>query len=142
VVQRGAGFAFVDHTADIGVHAWGTSLGETFEQAGLALATLMGATSPATSGRPHVIRAEGPDLGGLLVAFLNELVFVCETADGVGVAALRVTHLEPRWLEAVVHLAQAVPAADGLAVKAATYHRLHVVEHEDGSAEVRVFLDV
>lgn len=142
MVQHGAGFAFVDHTADIGVHAWGTSARETFEQAGLAVATLMGATSHAGSGRPHVIHAQGPDLGGLLVAFLNELVFICETADGVGVAALRVTRMEPRWLEAVVELARAVPAADGLAVKAATYHSLHVVEHEDGSAEVRVFLDV
>jgi SHS2 domain-containing protein len=69
-------------------------------------------------------------------------VFVCETADGAGVAALRVTRLEPRWLEAVVELAPAAPTAEGLAVKAATYHGLHVVEHEDGSAEARVFLDV
>jgi len=142
VAQQGAGFAFVDHTADIGLRSWGPSLRDVFEQAGLALATLMGATSTVPHGRLQPIHAEGPDLGGLLVAFLNELVFVCETAGGTGVAALRVTRLEPRWLQGIVEMGPAEPTAEGLAVKAATYHHLHVVEHEDGSAEARVFLDV
>jgi SHS2 domain-containing protein len=142
VVQRGAGFAFVDHTADIGLRAWGPSLRDVFEQSGLALATLMGATSSASRSRLHPIRAQGPDLGGLLVAYLNELVFVCETAADAGVVALRITRLEPRWLEGVVELGRAEPTAEGLAVKAATYHHLDVVEHEDGSAEAHVFLDV
>jgi len=65
-----------------------------------------------------------------------------ETAADAGVVALRITRLEPRWLEGVVELGPAEPTAEGLAVKAATYHHLDVVEHEDGSAEARVFLDV
>lgn len=142
MIQHCAGFAFVDHTADIGFRSWGPTLRDAFEQAGLALATLMGVTATASHGRPEAIHAEGPDPGGLLVAFLNELVFVCEIADREGVCSLRITRFGPRWLEAVAELAPAAPAVDGLAVKAATYHRLHVAEHEDGSAEARVFLDV
>lgn len=142
MVQRSAGFAFVDHTADIGLRAWGPTLQDVFEQSGLALATLMGATSSGPRSRLHPIHAEGPDLGGLLVAYLNELVFVCETAGELGLVAVQISRLEPRRLRGVVELGRAEPSTEGLAVKAATYHHLHVAERDDGSAEAHVFLDV
>jgi SHS2 domain-containing protein len=133
-----AGFAYLEHTADVGIRAWGASLPEAFEQAGLGLAALMGATAPPP-GRAAPIHVEGVDPGGLLVAFLDDLVFRCEL--GAGVAGLRVTHLGPASLDAIVDLAEAPEAGEGLVVKAATFHQL-AVEEADGGAEVRVFLDV
>ena len=136
------GFAFLEHTADIGVRAWGPSIGEAFEQAGVGLATLMGMTATGHE-HEHVepIHVEGADAGGLLVALLNELVYLLETAGGEGLASLRVTRLDPASLDAAVKLAPA-RAREGLVVKAATYHRLRVFERPDGTAEARVYLDV
>jgi SHS2 domain-containing protein len=136
-----SGFAFLEHTADIGIRAWGTSLPDAFERAGVGLATLMGATA-APPGRTIPIHVEGADAGGLLVAFLDELVYRCETTEGEGLASLRVTRLDAASLDAVAEFAPTSGPGEGLVVKAATYHQLDVSERPDGTAEVRVYLDV
>ena len=136
-----SGFVFLEHTADVGIRAWGPSIHHAFQQAGAGLATLMGMTA-AGPGHVEQIHVEGTDAGGLLVALLNELVYLLETADGEGLASLRVTRLAPTSLDADAELVPTDASAEGLLVKAATYHRLDVSERPDGTAEVRVYLDV
>lgn len=136
-----SGFAFLEHTADVGIRAWGPSIRDAFEQAGVGLATLMGMTS-AGPGHAEPIHVEGADQGGLLVALLNELVYLLETADDEGMASLRITQLDPTQLDADVEVAPVRVGAEGLLVKGATYHQLEVSERPGGAAEVRVYLDV
>lgn len=138
--EPGSGFAFLEHTADVGIRAWGPSIRDAFEQAGVGLATLMGMTT-AGPGHAEPIHVEGADQGGLLVALLNELVYLLETAVGEGMASLRVTRLDPTQLDASLELAL-TGAREGLLVKGATYHQLEVSERPGGAAEVRVYLDV
>lgn len=140
-IPSAGGFAFLEHTADVGIRAWGPSISDAFEQAGVGLATLMGATAEP-SGRTEPVHVEGVDLEGLLVAFLNELIYLFEIADGEGLASLKVTRLEPTSLDADVQLAPMDTSGEGLLVKAATYHQLEVSERPDGTAEARVYLDV
>jgi SHS2 domain-containing protein len=135
------GFAFLEHTADVGIRAWAPSVAAAFEQAGQGLVTLMDASADPP-GRSRLVRVEGTDLGGLLVAFLDELIYLCETMEDEGVADVRVTRMDPAWLELVVDLAPRNDHADGLLVKAATFHQLLVDTREDGRTEIQVYLDV
>jgi SHS2 domain-containing protein len=135
------GFTFLEHTADVGIHAWGRSVAEAFEQAAIGLVTLMGriAEGPGPS-RP--IEVESLDVESLLVAFLNELVYLGETLDHEGVASVHVKYLDATTLRADVGLAPARVGGEGALVKAATYHALEVSERSDGSTDARVYLDV
>lgn len=135
------GFAFLEHTADVGILAWGPTVPDVIEQAGIGLGTLMGMVSEPP-GRTQQIRVESVDTEGSLVAFLNELIYLLETGDGEGLALVHVTHLTPTALEVLVETAPMAEDAEGLLVKAATYHQLEVTERSDGTAEARVYLDV
>jgi SHS2 domain-containing protein len=136
-----SGYVFLDHTADVGIRAWGPSAAVAFQQAGIALVALMGATAHPP-GRRKGIHVNAADREGLLVAFLDDLIYLGETETGSGVASLAITRLTPTSLDAEVEMAPLHGPSDGLVVKAATYHRLAVSEHSDGSAEVQVYLDV
>ena len=73
-----AGYELVDHTADIGVRLWAPTAEEVFEQAALALFSLV--CDPLYADEQEtvdvMIEAEARDL--LLAAWLNELLYVFE----------------------------------------------------------------
>ena len=72
------GFELVDHTADIGVRLWAPTAEEVFEQAALAMFSLV--CDPLDVGELEAVEvaleAESMDL--LLAAWLNELLSVFE----------------------------------------------------------------
>ncbi len=80
-----AGYELVDHTADIGVHAWGHTREEVFELAAEGMFSLI--CDPMTIATTQTVDVEvdatQPDL--LLAAWLNELLFRFEA----GARALR-----------------------------------------------------
>lgn len=135
-----AGFEFLEHQADVGVRAWGETLGEAYEQAAWAVADILGVRAEGP-GTHRTIRATGNDEGGLLVDFLNELLLLHETEDP-GIAAIRVRNVTRTELEAQIELAPLDDASEGIPVKAATFHQLRVEHRADGSIEARVYLDV
>ncbi len=134
------GSELLEHTADVGIRAWGDTAAEAFAQAALALAELMGIRvgGPGTRRR---VRVTAEDRAGLLVGFLNELVFVHE-AELVGLVAVDVIGLSDRHLIAEIEVAPQPAEPAGVPVKAATYHQVAVERRPDGGVEVRVFLDV
>ena len=78
-----SGFEPVEHTADVGIRARGTSLSDLFEQAARGMIGLMldpQRVRPAST-RAISARAEQPD--ELLVAWLSEILFAF---DGLGFA--------------------------------------------------------
>jgi protein archease len=142
-----AGFELLEHTADVGVRARGASLEEVFEQATLGLAEVLGAWRPAARGARwvEVVPAEGGsgDLGGLLVDWLGEVLYLLEVRDAA-LAAVRVDRVAADGAEVVgsVALAGAGGAPlGGTPVKAVTYHRLRV-ERQAGGWLAEVYLDV
>lgn len=90
----------------------------------------------------HEVRAEGVDAEALLVAWLNELIYIFDTER------LLMRHFDIRSLQrGVLHATvSGEPVAVGrhevrTAVKAATYHGLRVT-HRDGLYRARITLDV
>lgn len=77
--EGAAGFEFFDHTADVGIEAWGEDLPALLGAAGRGLFELM--TSTAHLARTHgvSVEVEGHDKEDLLVCWLGELLFLFET---------------------------------------------------------------
>lgn len=134
------GFELLEHTADLGIRAWGSSLPEAFEQAARALAHVMGVRVRGPGSR-RVVRLSAGDAAGLLVALLNELLFIHE-AQGEGFVAVDVIALSEDTLVAEVEVAPEPERPIGVPVKAATYHQVAVERRPDGLTEVRVYVDV
>ncbi|HET9918825.1 MAG TPA: archease [Ktedonobacteraceae bacterium] len=68
-----------DHTADVGLHAYGTTLAELFIHAAEGMESLMIAPEQVRSLVSRKIMVEGHDSVSLLVAWLSELIFLFDT---------------------------------------------------------------
>jgi SHS2 domain-containing protein len=135
----GAGYELLEHTADVGIRARGASLEAAFEQATEALAEVLGALAPGP-GAGVAVEVAAPDPGGLLVDWLNEVLWLLEVRRAA-LAGVRVDRVGDGTATGWVVLAGG-PAPDGTFVKAATYHRLRVEPDPRGGWLIEVFLDV
>jgi SHS2 domain-containing protein len=137
-----AGFELLEHTADVGIRARGATVEEAFEQATLGLAEVQGALVPGPEpGEAVAVQVSAADPGGLLVDWLNEVLWLTETRR-VGVAGVRVERVGDGTASGSVVLASGGPAPEGSFVKAVTYHRLRVEPNPGGGWLVEVYLDV
>jgi SHS2 domain-containing protein len=130
-------FELLEHTADIGIRATGASLEEVFEQATAGLAEVLGAWRPGP-GEPEALAVAGDDPGGLLVDWLNEILWLLEVRQAA-VAGVRVRRVGGGRASGELALTGGPP--DGTTVKAATFHQL-LVEPADGGWVAEVYLDV
>ncbi|KAJ8673656.1 hypothetical protein QAD02_004918 [Eretmocerus hayati] len=69
-------YEYLDHTADVQLHAWGDTLGEAFEQCSMAMFNYMTDLEKVEVKQVYHIEAEGHDLLSLLFHFLDELLFM------------------------------------------------------------------
>ena len=142
MVEANAGYAIFDVTADKGIRAWGPNLAEAFRQAALGLWSLMMDPATVRPRREVSLTAEAGDREALLVAWLNELLYLYE-AHGFVAADCAVRVDTEYALSAVVRGEDAnpdrhVPIGH---VKAATYHLLRVAPGTRGW-EVQAVVDV
>lgn len=131
----------LDHTADTGIIAYGSTLPELFENAAFGMFDLIFDLGVLRPRRDVPVVAAGDTPEDLLVAWLEELLFVLETRDLVP-ASFVVDRLEEGGVQGA---AACVPVAEaelrGPPIKAVTYHDLAVVEIPDGWW-ARVIFDV
>jgi SHS2 domain-containing protein len=134
-------YEILEHTADVGIEATGATLEEVFEASAEGLAGLLGAWVPG-EGEPRDVMVEASDPGALLVAWLDEILYLREAKDLL-FGGFDVQGVSEGELEATV---RAAPAAgrevEGTGIKAATFHRLEVSRQPDGAWRGRVYLDV
>jgi SHS2 domain-containing protein len=133
-------YEILEHTADVGVEARGGTLEECFEQATLGLLEILG-MQPAGRGTIVTLELVAEDLGGLLVDWLNEVLYLQDARDAV-ITALGVEKVTTRNATGWVSLApRRGRHLEGTQVKATTYHQLMVDATPDGYV-ARVFFDV
>ncbi len=161
----------VPHTADWALRARGRTLAELFANAARGMYVLMAEELPAEAPVTRAVEAEAASAEGLLVAWLNELLYLTER-EGVVFTDFRVEVLavpagaacpagDAGRPEANTPAAAsgAVPREEALArlrataagdrargglrkyIKAATYHNLSI-RRRDGLYEVEVVFDV
>lgn len=131
----------LEHTADIGLRLTGDSPEEVLEAAAEGLATLQGAWFPG-GGNERPVEVTAGDLPGLLVAWLDELLYLQESRDAV-IGGVSVDRVEDGRLRGTVRLA---PRGDrnleSVGVKAATLHRVRFERKPNGAWSADVYLDV
>jgi SHS2 domain-containing protein len=137
-----AGFAIFEVTADKGIRAWGRDLPEVFRQAALGLWSLMVDPATVRPGRELQVAVEAGDRETLLVAWLNELLYLYE-AKRMVVSDCAVRNLTETSLSAVVWAEESTLSRHVVIghVKAATYHLLRIARSERGW-EASVVVDV
>jgi SHS2 domain-containing protein len=131
-----------EHTADIGLHAYGSTLRELFIHAAQGMESLI--VSPEQVGvqvsRNFVV--EGHDIVSLLIAWLNELIFLFDTEYLIfrefEIESLSETHLGGRALGEPY---DARRHELGCAIKAVTWHEA-TVEQTDEGYKARIIFDI
>jgi SHS2 domain-containing protein len=120
-------FEILEHTADIGLRARGRTLQELFENAAWGLAVILdrSAAGSAAAEPGRRVDLESGDVEGLLVSWMDELLYLLQEGDGCLTGVL-VRTVESSGLHGEVRLAPCPEPAEGTELKATTFHQLAV----------------
>ena len=135
------GFKILEHPADLGIEAYGKDLREAFEQAAVALMSIILDLSSIKHRQSMTVELSATDYEHLLVKWLTEVLYLYDGKGFVG-NAFHISELGPTHLKATIMGEQFDHEKHPtlLDVKAVTYHQLLVKENGEGL--VRVFLDI
>lgn len=135
-------FEVIEHTADVGIIAYGRTLEELFANAAVGMMSFLIDAASVRQAQERPLDAAADDREGLLVAWLNE-VLILLNADGFVPARFAVQDLTDTRVRAAVAGEPVDPERHHfhLDVKAATYHRLEI-KREAGLWQARIIFDV
>jgi Uncharacterized conserved protein len=126
-------FEIIDHTADVGIIAYGADVKELFSNAALALFSLITNTESIEEKLQHNLEISSEDRDSLLVEWLNELIYLFDTEHTL-FNRFEIESLSPNHLKAICYGESFNPLKHRIktGVKAATYHMLKVDEDSSG----------
>ena len=136
------GYHTFDHTADVGLEAWGATLEQALAEVGFGFQSIMLGDGLVRPMQSRTFSVWAADEEALVVAWLSDLIFAFETEG---------------WLSATIEIS-VTSATSFLAfcrgepldetrhevavgVKAVSYHEL-LVQRDDSGVRLRVILDV
>jgi len=133
-------YDLIDHTADIGVKAYGSSVAEAFSQVAKAMFDLITDDSIIDDVGEYTIELDAPDREQLLVDWLSELIYLHDV-DGVVFGRFEVS-IQGNQLKAKAYGESFDKAKHkiGMEIKAVTYHMLAVEEKPE--IFVQVLFDI
>ncbi|XP_072465925.1 protein archease isoform X2 [Notamacropus eugenii] len=135
---------YLDHTADVQLHAWGDTLEEAFEQCAMAMFGYMTDTGTVEPLQTVEVEAEGHDLQSLLFHFLDEWLYKFSADEFFIPREVKVLSIDQRnfklrsigWGEEF----SLTKHPQGTEVKAITYSAMQVYDKE--KPEVFVIIDI
>lgn len=135
-------YEYLDHPADVGIAARGSTQAEVFEAAAEGLAAFLCEPEDVNEREELNIAASAPDRESLLVEWLNEINYLFEVRE----FAFRTFHIREIDDNNVRGIGRGEPFDPsrhrfGEQVKAATYHELEVRQEENGW-RATVLLDI
>jgi len=130
-------FELIDHTADIGIVAYGANLKEAFANAAFALFSLMVDLDDVGESLCREARVTADNREDLLVEWLNELIYIFDV-DNVLLKRFEIIKLTDTSLKAHCFGEKIDSERHRIktGVKAATYHMLQVEEGDGYRAQV------
>ncbi|MFC2021388.1 archease [Chloroflexota bacterium] len=134
-------FEILNHTADVGIIAYGSDTEESFANAAKGLFSLITELSDVEEIEHRDIELTAPDLESLLVAWLNELIYLFD-AENMLFKRFDITQLGNTRLKARSY-GQKVDSSRHklkMGVKAATYHMLKI--DKSNGARIQVLFDI
>ena len=137
----GHDFDIVNHTADIGIIAYGADLKQAFAHAATGLFNLITDLDKVDEVVSRDIELTAPDIESLLVDWLNDLIYIFD-AENILFKRFDISQLTPTQLKARVYGEKVNTSKHELrrGVKAATYHMLRVAKNNGYQA--RVIFDI
>lgn len=135
-------FQILDISGDVGIKAFGKSIEEAFINAALGMYSLITNLDEIEDKKAFNVTTESDSLEGLLVSWLNELVFQFDTYGFIG-KDIEIKNFTDKKIETVVRGEEFDPERHErkLLIKAVTYHRIKV-EKIDDIWEIDVIFDI
>ena len=131
-----------EHTADIGLHAYGATLEELFIHAAQGMESLMVAPEQIRTEVQREVVVEGHDEISLLIAWLNELIFLFDTEyllfRDFTIDAISATQLTAQTVGEPYDARRHDLSS---AIKAVTWHEASVEQSDDGY-KARIIFDI
>ncbi len=127
------GFEIIDHTADVGVIAYGADIKELFSNAALALFSLITEPESIEEKLQQGLEISSEDRDSLLVEWLNELIYLFD-AEHILFNKFEIENLTHNQLKATCYGEKIDPSKHKIktGIKAATYHMLEVDKDSSG----------
>ncbi|MEA1872439.1 MAG: archease [Chloroflexota bacterium] len=135
-------FEIIDHTADVGIIAYGADVEELFSNAALALFSLI--TEPeSVEEKLHLnLEVSSEDRDSLLIEWLNELIYLFDVKH-ILFNRFDIESLTHNELKVTCYGEDLDPTKHKIkiGVKAATYHMLKLDKSDDGF-KAQIILDI
>ena len=134
-------FEIVDHTADVGITAYGANMKQAFTNAAKGLSSLITEPDDIEEVLHRDIEVTATDEESLLVEWLNELIYLFDT-EYIIFKRFDITELNNKQLKARSYGEKIDKSKHKLkaGVKAATYHMLKV--NKCNGYQVQVLFDI
>jgi SHS2 domain-containing protein len=134
-------FELIDHTADVGIIAYGSDLQEAFANSAYGMFSLMADLDGVKEKVSRKVHVEATDQEALLVSWLNELLYLFDV-EHVIFKRFDITALSQNRLQAKVYGEKIDKSRHQLktGVKAATYHMLKIEKNK--GVRVQFILDI
>jgi len=131
-------YDLIDHTADIGIKAYGKTLAEAFEHAAKSMFDIITDESEIESVGQYEIKLEAPELEQLLVDWLSELLFL-NASQNLVFGFFKVEIDEKKKILKAQIFGEKYNISKhkvGTEIKAVTYHMLEVKNKKPYHAQV------
>ncbi|MCH8295050.1 archease [Candidatus Poribacteria bacterium] len=137
------GYEYLDHTADLGMRAYGKTLKELFTNAAQGMLEVMAATKTIYEVQQIRINVEAESLEDLMVTWLDELIFKYEVEE-VLFRRVKIQQINEKELSAIAYgespdLTKHVVYTE---IKSVTYHQLVVEQKPNGDWFAQVIFDL
>ena len=138
-------FEILEHTADIGIAAYGKTRKEVFINIAKGMFKIIaGGNKTFKENFYDKIKLEADDLEGLLFAWLNELLYIGETKLVI-LSKFKIKELSDFQIKAEVEGIKINPPSVKIEkeIKAVTYHRLEIKKDEEsGLWSAQIIFDI
>lgn len=133
-------FELIEHTADVGLVAYGASLAEAFANAAFGLFSIIAELDGVGEVETRRVEISEEDIEGLLFEWLNSLIYLFDV-EMLLFKRFDIIDLDGCRLKAICHGEKYDPSRHHLktGVKSATYHMLTVDREKN---QVQVIFDI
>ncbi|XP_077280452.1 protein archease [Temnothorax americanus] len=140
-------YEYLDHTADVQLHAWGDTMDEAFEQCAIAMFNYMTDLERVEMTQVRHIEADGDDMESLLFHFLDELLFMFSAEPYMVAKKVKITEFDRQRfkIKATAYGEEFAIGkhTQGSEVKAITYSAMQIYERPRvDRPEIFVIVDV
>jgi len=135
-------FKVLDISGDVGLTAYGKDKNEVFSSAAIGMYNLITDLDTIKEIKTIRVSVENPSLDGLLVSWLNELIFHFDTYGFIG-KTIHIEQLSGNAIRATITGEEfdRERHEGKLLIKAATYHKLRIEKTND-MWEIDVIFDI